>query len=226
MVKVLLVYDGDPFWPDGDVLFTESRRTRGWPLMFVNMHRINGLNGVVAMLASYAANLADSMTDEAIVERGKPDRIAASSPSTASPYLAVTEKLATIVGAEKLKKHRLTFTNVTRWRNDPSFRGTYSYGKIGKISLSSERKDSRTIIFFTGMTTKDAFAIRQPISRYIFFAGEHTQLPEGESGTVLAAYASGLRVADEILKANGNSKARRDPQKMEAKAKEYLHSHL
>jgi len=174
MVKVLLVYD-EPFWPNGDVLFTEAKRTVGWPLMFVNMRRVNGLNGLVAMLASYAANLADSMTDKVIIER-------------------VIDKLTTIVGTDRIANRRLVYSKVTRWRNDPLFRGTYSYGKVG-------------------MTTKDAFAIRQPISHHIFFAGEHTQFPEGESGTVFAAYASGQRAAEEILNiydSNGK-KVRRGP---------------
>lgn len=50
-----------------------------------------------------------------------------------------------------------------------------------------------------GMSSEDAYAIRQPVSPYLFFAGEHTQFPEGEPGTVHAAYMSGQRAADEIM---------------------------
>jgi len=74
----------------------------------------------------------------------------------------------------------LIFSKVIKWNSDPLCRGAYSFGKIG-------------------MRTEDAYVIRKPILSHIFFAGEHTQWPEGESGTVLAAYMSGQRTAEEIM---------------------------
>jgi monoamine oxidase len=64
------------------------------------------------------------------------------------------------------------------WEHDPYARGAYSYGLVD--GLDAPR------------------ALGAPIDRTLFFAGEATD-PDGRSGTVHAAIASGLRAADEVL---------------------------
>jgi monoamine oxidase len=66
------------------------------------------------------------------------------------------------------------------WQHDPLTRGAYSYGVVGGV-------DAPRIL-------------AQPLASTLFFAGEHTD-PDGRSGTVHAAIASGDRAARAVLAA-------------------------
>jgi monoamine oxidase len=68
------------------------------------------------------------------------------------------------------------------WEHDPYARGAYSYGLANAIDAP--------------------LALGAPIDRTLFFAGEATD-PDGRSGTVHGAIASGRRAADEVLAALG-----------------------
>jgi monoamine oxidase len=66
------------------------------------------------------------------------------------------------------------------WQGDAYSRGAYSYAPSGALDAS--------------------LRMAQPVERTLFFAGEHTDT-EGHWGTVHAALNSGLRAAEQLLKA-------------------------
>jgi monoamine oxidase len=66
------------------------------------------------------------------------------------------------------------------WEHDPYARGAYSYGLVDGVDAPR--------------------ALGTPVNRTLFFAGEATD-PDGRSGTVHGAIASGRRAADEVLAA-------------------------
>ena len=68
------------------------------------------------------------------------------------------------------------------WQSDPFSRGAYSYVLSG------------------GMSAQDDLA--RPLRNRLFFAGEATQ-SDGHHATVHGAFASGRRVAGEVLEASG-----------------------
>ncbi|HWZ57847.1 MAG TPA: NAD(P)/FAD-dependent oxidoreductase [Gemmatimonadaceae bacterium] len=68
------------------------------------------------------------------------------------------------------------------WEHDPYARGAYSYGLANAVDAP--------------------LALGTPIDRTLFFAGEATD-PDGRSGTVHGAIASGRRAAEEVLAALG-----------------------
>lgn len=43
----------------------------------------------------------------------------------------VADRLARIVGPEKMSNARLVYSKVTKWNSDLLIRGAYSFGKIG-----------------------------------------------------------------------------------------------
>jgi monoamine oxidase len=64
------------------------------------------------------------------------------------------------------------------WQSDPYTLGAYSYAPIGAFDCSE--------------------AMTLPLSKTLFFAGEHTDIT-GHWGTVHGALRSGLRAAQQIL---------------------------
>ena len=71
---------------------------------------------------------------------------------------------------------------ITRWRDDPYARGSYSYLKVGS-------------------TSADRVALQLPIDNTLFFAGEATS--SDYPATVHGALLSGRRTAQEVLAAGG-----------------------
>ncbi len=71
---------------------------------------------------------------------------------------------------------------ITRWRDDPYARGSYSYLRVGS-------------------TPADRVALRLPIDNTLFFAGEATS--SDYPATVHGALLSGRRAAQEVLVAGG-----------------------
>ena len=66
------------------------------------------------------------------------------------------------------------------WEHDPFARGAYSYPRVGG--------------------TEAPRTMGQPIDGTLFFAGEATD-PEGRTGTVDSAIATGRRAARQVLRA-------------------------
>jgi len=66
------------------------------------------------------------------------------------------------------------------WEHDPFARGAYSYARVGGAEAP--------------------WKLAQPIDGTLFFAGEATD-PEGRTGTVDSAIATGRRAARQVLRA-------------------------
>lgn len=92
--------------------------------------------------------------------------------------------IAAMARAAGISRSRLgaLLTNVWYhdWHNDPFSRGAYSYGVVGGIDAPR--------------------ALERPLANALFFAGEATD-PDGRSGTVHAAIASGRRAATAVIAA-------------------------
>jgi monoamine oxidase len=67
--------------------------------------------------------------------------------------------------------------HVADWQSDPLARGAYSYALVGGAGAPA--------------------ALAKPVSRILFFAGEHTH--PGETGTVAVALETGRRAARQVL---------------------------
>lgn len=80
------------------------------------------------------------------------------------------------------------------WPNDPYVRGSYSYIASGQEKLLT------TTLEQSGETFKELFA---PISKSLYFVGEHTSILFDVGGTMEAACESGERIARAILNEKG-----------------------
>ena len=67
------------------------------------------------------------------------------------------------------------------WQSDPYTLGAYSYAPIGAVDCSA--------------------TMAEPVDNTLFFAGEHTDIT-GHWGTVHGALRSGLRAAQQVLRAS------------------------
>ena len=72
MVKVAMMFDSC-FWPDEEFIVTATRNPTGFPISFVNLHKIHGVPGLLAMLSGAGAEKADAMTEEELVPQSKKD---------------------------------------------------------------------------------------------------------------------------------------------------------
>lgn len=81
---------------------------------------------------------------------------------------------------EDLIAKRTTHFYHHNWQTDPYSRGAYSYVVVGGMGAQRE--------------------LARPLANRLFFAGEATQ-SDGHHATVHGAFSSGLRVAEEVLRA-------------------------
>jgi hypothetical protein len=165
----VLVYD-QPFWePDRDMfgLLNEAERTaslaqtdyaarRGRFYLFWNCIKTSGRPVLVALMAGNAAHDTEVSTDESLVEE-------------------VTGRLAKMFAPKHVPLPSETI--VTRWKQDPFARGSYSY--VGPRTQAG-----------------DYDVMAKPCGP-IHFAGEATC--GTHPATVHGAYLSGLRAAAEIV---------------------------
>ena len=93
------------------------------------------------------------------------------------------QALARILGLPgSLVAERLTHFYHHDWQADPYSRGAYSYVLAGGMGAQQE--------------------LATPLADRLFFAGEATQT-DGHHATVHGAFSSGIRVAEEVLRARG-----------------------
>ena len=94
--------------------------------------------------------------------------------------IALATLAAILEKSESDLKTRLTAGFVHDWQADEFARGAYSYGNIGGANAGQ--------------------LLGEPIADTLFFAGEATNA-EGHNGTVNGAINSGIRAAEEVLRA-------------------------
>lgn len=70
-IKVLLVFERT-FWPNIEVLGTEEENPPGYPLFFINLHKIHGLPALLGTVGAGAVSVADADNEKEILDRSKP----------------------------------------------------------------------------------------------------------------------------------------------------------
>jgi monoamine oxidase len=109
----------------------------------------------------------------------------AHTPSVAGEEDLLSASLATLaklfaMPASKLRSYVLSW-HLHDWDHDPFSKGAYSYIPCGSMQA--------------------LYTLAEPVEDTLFFAGEHTDLT-AQWGTVHAAMRSGLRTAQQVLKAD------------------------
>ncbi|MGN6728070.1 MAG: flavin monoamine oxidase family protein, partial [Tepidisphaeraceae bacterium] len=108
------------------------------------------------------------------------DRLPSDEPAVRA---AAIESLVRLFGRSKEDLlPRIETMTIRDWRNDPNTFGAYSYPRVGAADVAEQ--------------------LTRPIAETLYFAGEHTDLPQ--IGTVAAAIASGTRAAAQIRAAASN----------------------
>lgn len=127
--------------------------------LFLSMLRCRGAPILIALTAGKFAESIELMSDQEVVDK---------------TMKALQEMF------ERAPKTPMAYS-VTRWRNDPYARGSFSYAKVGT-------------------TPRDYDAMARPVGDTLFFAGEASN--RMHPATVHGAYLSGVREAKRVIEAS------------------------